>query len=122
MSVSPRELCMITYPRRHVPTNEPVIPPHPLTVSEASKRLPIAELPMRVESMGNSLNSWAGEAGKYVEKHAVSFSDTLMEYLTSAAGEAVKRSGELISTTIDSLERTVKGYLSDWIGCRPPPG
>lgn len=91
-------------------------------VSEASKRLPIAELPMRVESMGNSFNNWAGEAGKYVEKHAVSFSDTLVEYLTSAAGEAVKRSGELISTTIDTVERTVKGYLSDWIGCRPPPG
>ena len=91
-------------------------------VSEASKRLPIAELPSRVESVGHSINNWAGEASKYVEKHAASFSDTLVEYLTSAAGEAVRRSGEIISSTYDSLERTVKGYLSDWIGCRPPPG
>lgn len=91
-------------------------------VSEASKRIPIAELPKRVESMGDSINNWAGDAMKGLEQHAVSFGDTFVEYLQTAAGEAVKRTGQLLSTSLDSLERTVKSYLSDWIGCAPPKG
>lgn len=90
--------------------------------SEASKRLPIAELPMHVDYMGQSINNWAGNTVKGIGTQATSFGDTLMEYLQSAAGEALKRSGELLTTSINSLERTVKEYLSDWIGCRPPPG
>ena len=90
--------------------------------SEASKRLPIAELPMHVDYMGQSINTWAGNTVKGIGTQATSFGDTLMEYLQSAAGEAIKRSGELLTTSINSLERTVKEYLSDWIGCRPLKG
>ena len=90
--------------------------------SEASKRLPIADFPMHVDYMGQSINSWAGNTVKGIGSQASSFGDTVVEYLQSAAGEAIKRSGELLTSSINSLERTVKEYLSDWIGCRPPKG
>lgn len=90
--------------------------------SEASKRLPIAELPMHMDYMGQSINNWAGNTVKGIGSQATSFGDTLVEYLSSAAGEAIKRSGELLTSSINSLERTVKEYLSDWIGCRPLKG
>jgi len=85
--------------------------------SEASKRLPIAELPMHMDYMGQSLNNWAGNTVKGIGSQASSFGDTVVEYLQSAAGEAIKRSGDMLTSGLNSLERTVKEYLADWIGC-----
>jgi hypothetical protein len=75
-----------------------------------------------MDYMGQSINNWAGNTVKGIGSQATSFGDTLVEYLSSAAGEAIKRSGELLTSSINSLERTVKEYLSDWIGCRPLKG
>jgi len=86
--------------------------------SEASKRLPIHELPMHVDYMGQSINNWAGNTVKGIGNQATSFGDTFVEYLQSAAGEVIKKSGEILTTSLNSLERTVKEYMADWLGCR----
>lgn len=93
-----------------------------LLVSEATKRLPVADFPKRMEAYGNNFVTWGEDTVKGFEKQAVSLGDTFVELLQSAAKDVTIKAGELISSGIDTLERSVKSYLSDWIGCTPAKG
>lgn len=90
-------------------------------VSEASKRLPLTDLPKTIESIASDLStsfaSWGNDAMKGAEQTAMSVGGNLFDILQNVAGEAAQKAGEVLSHSLDAVGRTFKGYLAEWVGC-----
>ncbi|KAI1295456.1 hypothetical protein HDE_05367 [Halotydeus destructor] len=90
--------------------------------SEASKRIPITELPQRLENMADdfstSFDSWSGQAAKKAEDTILTVGNHLVDLFNDATDNMSEKVGQIITHSVDSVTDSFKDYLRDWIGCK----